>query len=66
MKKLISLFIAIVMIASAAAAAIPVSAVKTGFPDVEDDRWSAASVKYAVESGYMKASEGVCSIPRGR
>ena len=65
MKKLISLFIAIVMIASAAAAAIPVSAVKTGFPDVEDDRWSAASVKYAVESGYMKGVGGGLFDPEG-
>ncbi|MBR7034103.1 MAG: S-layer homology domain-containing protein [Clostridia bacterium] len=52
MKKLISLFIAIVMLASALAA-IPASAVGTGFSDVADSRWSASAIKYAVDNGYM-------------
>ena len=52
MKKMFSLFLALSMIAAAIVAALPVSA--AGFSDVEDGRWSAASVKYATDSGYMK------------
>ncbi|MBR3416005.1 MAG: S-layer homology domain-containing protein, partial [Clostridia bacterium] len=52
MKKLISLFIAIMMLSVSFIAAIPVSAA-AGFSDVEDGRWSASSIKYAVSKGYM-------------
>ena len=51
MKKLIS-FILTVIFMTAAAAAIPASA--SPFSDVEDGRWSAASVRYALDNGYMK------------
>ena len=54
MRRFISLFIAIVMLAAAFAAAIPASAASTGFSDVEDGRWSADSIQYAVINGYMK------------
>ena len=50
MKKLLSAFFAILMIAAAVAAAIPAAA----FSDVDESRWSAASIAYAVENGYMK------------
>ena len=52
MKKLISLFIAIMMLSVSFIAAIPVSAA-AGFSDVEDGRWSASSIKYSVSKGYM-------------
>ena len=52
MKKLLSLFIATIMLAASFIAAIPVSAA-SGFSDVEADRWSAASIDYAVKNGYM-------------
>ena len=54
MKRLISLLIALVMLSAAIAAAIPVSAAKTNFSDVEDSRWSASAIKNAVKKGYMK------------
>ncbi|MBQ1503281.1 MAG: S-layer homology domain-containing protein, partial [Clostridia bacterium] len=50
MKKLISLFIATIMFA---AFALP-SFAGSGFSDVEDGRWSASSIEYAVKNGYMK------------
>ncbi|MBQ6261888.1 MAG: S-layer homology domain-containing protein [Clostridia bacterium] len=52
MKKALSALIAIVMLAAALAASIPASA-KGLFSDVDDGRWSASSITYAVNNGYM-------------
>ena len=52
MKKTICAILALVMLAAAAAAAIPASA--SAFSDVDDGRWSAGSINYAVGAGYMK------------
>ncbi|MBQ6676682.1 MAG: S-layer homology domain-containing protein [Clostridia bacterium] len=65
MKRLISLLIALVMLSAAIAAAIPVSAAKTDFPDVEDGRWSEASIAYAVKEGYMNGVGGGLFDPEG-
>ena len=64
MKRLLSLLIALVMLV-AAVAAIPVSAAKTGFSDVENDRWSSASIAYAVNKGYMNGVGGNKFDPEG-
>ena len=64
MKKLLSAILATVMLASALTAAIPVSAGQI-FSDVEDDRWSAKSIVYAVKSGYMKGVGGDKFDPEG-
>ncbi|MBR7032574.1 MAG: S-layer homology domain-containing protein [Clostridia bacterium] len=64
MKKIISLFIAIVMLAAAIAVALPVSA-KSVFSDVEDGRWSASSISYAVNNGYMNGVGGGKFDPTG-
>ena len=53
------------MITSAFITAIPVSAVKTGFVDVVEDRWSAASIAYAVKEGYMNGVGGGLFDPEG-
>ena len=53
MKRLLSVLLALVMIAAATAVALPAVAA-SGFTDVEDGRWSASSISYAVKSGYMK------------
>ena len=50
MKRFLSLIFALLMTASCAAA---ISAAKTGFADVGEDRWSASAIKYAVDHGYM-------------
>ena len=63
MKKTISLLLAAVMIA-AAFAAVPVSA-EAAFSDVEDGRWSAASIEYAVKNGYMNGVGGGRFDPEG-
>ncbi|MBR6916411.1 MAG: S-layer homology domain-containing protein, partial [Clostridia bacterium] len=65
MKRLISLLIALVMLSAAIAAAIPVSAAKTNFSDVEDGRWSASSIEYAVKEGYMNGVGGGRFDPEG-
>ena len=41
------------------------TAAKTGFSDVAEDRWSAASIKYAVDNGYMKGVGGDRFDPEG-
>ena len=64
MKKLISLFIATIILSAALAAALPASAA-TGFSDVEDGRWSAASIEYAVKKGYMNGVGGGLFDPEG-
>ena len=53
MKKACSVLLALVMLAAAIAVSVPASADRI-FSDVEEDRWSEASVRYAVNSGYMK------------
>ena len=61
MKKILSLIIAVVMLASC----VTVAAAKDGFSDVAEDRWSAASIKYAVDNGYMKGVGGDKFDPEG-
>ncbi|MBQ7475289.1 MAG: S-layer homology domain-containing protein [Clostridia bacterium] len=65
MKKLISVLLTAIMIVSVCMTAPPVSAAKSGFSDVADDRWSAASIKYAVDKGYMKGVGGDKFDPEG-
>ncbi|MBQ6677942.1 MAG: S-layer homology domain-containing protein, partial [Clostridia bacterium] len=64
MKRLLSFFLAIVMTA-ALAAAIHAGAAKIVFSDVGADRWSAASIGYAVENGYMNGVGGGLFDPEG-
>ncbi|MBR3424376.1 MAG: S-layer homology domain-containing protein, partial [Clostridia bacterium] len=63
MKKLLSVLIAIVMIAAAVAAIPAYSA--SGFSDVDDGRWSAASIRYAVNNKYMNGVGGDRFDPAG-
>ncbi len=63
MKKTISLFIAIIMLA-AAFAAVPATA-KSVFSDVEEGRWSASSISYAVNNKYMNGVGGGKFDPEG-
>ncbi|MBQ7475282.1 MAG: S-layer homology domain-containing protein [Clostridia bacterium] len=65
MKKLLSVLLAAIMIASVLTAAVPASAAKSGFVDVEDGRWSEAQIKYASEKGYMKGVGGGRFDPEG-
>ena len=64
MKRLLSFFLAIVMTA-ALAAAIHAGAAKIVFSDVGADSWSAASIGYAVENGYMNGVGGGLFDPEG-
>ena len=64
MRKALSFLLAVIMIAAAVAAAVPAGAA-SGFSDVEDGRWSAASIKYAVASGYMQGVGGDRFDPEG-
>ncbi|MBR7034102.1 MAG: S-layer homology domain-containing protein [Clostridia bacterium] len=50
MKRILSLIFVLLMTASCATV---IFASKTGFSDVEDTRWSASSIAYAVAKGYM-------------
>ena len=52
MKRLISLILAVLMLAGSLA--IAVSAAGTEFKDVPKDRWSYKYVKYATDKGYLK------------
>ena len=63
MKKILSLFIAVLMLVTAIAAALPASA--AAFSDVEPGRWSEASIAYAVENGYMNGVGGGRFDPEG-
>ncbi|MBQ6678058.1 MAG: S-layer homology domain-containing protein [Clostridia bacterium] len=63
MKKLLSFILAAVMF-TATFAALPASA-KVSFSDVESDRWSAASIEYAVQKGYMNGVGGGLFDPEG-
>ncbi|MBQ2468428.1 MAG: S-layer homology domain-containing protein, partial [Clostridia bacterium] len=62
MKKTFAALFALLMVLSCFTVA---TAAKTGFSDVEDDRWSAASIKYAVENGYMNGVGGGLFDPEG-
>ena len=64
MKRL-CVILAAIMIASAFTAALPSSAAKVGFSDVEGGRWSAASIDHAVSSGYMNGVGGGKFDPEG-
>ncbi len=58
MKKIFPVLFALILIASAVTAVTPASAAKSGFFDVEDDRWSAPSISYALNNGYMNGVGG--------
>ncbi|MBQ1503335.1 MAG: S-layer homology domain-containing protein, partial [Clostridia bacterium] len=64
MKKITSLLLVLIMTAAAVAIALPAQA-KSTFADVEDDRWSASSIAYAVNAGYMKGVGGDLFDPEG-
>ncbi len=64
MKKTLSLLLALVTFAAAIAAALP-SYAAAGFSDVEDGRWSEASISYAVMNGYMNGVGGGKFDPEG-
>ena len=63
MKKLLSALFALLMLTPCVTAAS--AAAKTGFSDVEAGRWSADSIRYAVENGYMKGVGGDKFDPEG-
>ena len=65
MKKLLSAILATIILAGAIAVAIPAWAAKFVFSDVGADRWSAASIGYAVENGYMNGVGGGLFDPEG-
>ncbi|MBR3423995.1 MAG: S-layer homology domain-containing protein, partial [Clostridia bacterium] len=56
-------FLTVILAAALFLLAIPVSA--ETFPDVGKDRWSAASIAYAVENGYMNGVGGKRFDPEG-
>ncbi|MBR3424008.1 MAG: S-layer homology domain-containing protein, partial [Clostridia bacterium] len=62
MKKTLSLIFALLMIVSCVTA---ISAASTGFSDVQDSRWSASAIKYAVDKGYMNGVGGGKFDPGG-
>ena len=62
MKKIASLFFAVLMFASCVTVTVGAA---EGFADVAEDRWSAASIKYAVKNGYMKGVGGDRFDPEG-
>ncbi|MBR3416676.1 MAG: S-layer homology domain-containing protein, partial [Clostridia bacterium] len=53
MKKLLSLILAVIMLAAVAAIPLPASAA-VSFSDVTENMWSYKSISYAVASGYMQ------------
>lgn len=63
MKKLLSFFIALIMIVSACA--IPAFSAEADPVDVAPDRWSYASVKYALDNNYMNGVGGGRFDPAG-
>ncbi|MBQ1502656.1 MAG: S-layer homology domain-containing protein, partial [Clostridia bacterium] len=64
MKKLISVLLAAIMLTAVSVVALPASAA-SAFSDVENGRWSAPSIKYAVQSGYMNGVGGDKFDPEG-
>ncbi|MBQ1503714.1 MAG: S-layer homology domain-containing protein, partial [Clostridia bacterium] len=64
MKKLLSLLLVLVMTAASVAVVLPASAGDL-FSDVEEDRWSYESIKYAYENGYMNGVGGGKFDPEG-
>ena len=64
MKKLISVLLAAIMLTAVSVVALPASAA-SAFSDVENGRWSAPSIKYAVQSGYMNGVGGGKFDPEG-
>ena len=64
MKKILSFLLSVILLAGVVAS-LPAFAAKTGFSDVAEDRWSAGSVAYAVEKGYMKGVGGGKFDPEG-
>ena len=64
MKKTLSVILMIVMTFATIAAALP-SYAASGFSDVEDGRWSAGSIEYAVKKSYMNGVGGGLFDPEG-
>ncbi|MBR3423775.1 MAG: S-layer homology domain-containing protein, partial [Clostridia bacterium] len=64
MRRLLSVILALVMTVGATVATLP-SYAAAGFSDVENGRWSAASIRYAVNKGYMKGVGGGLFDPEG-
>ncbi len=62
MKRFLSVLFAAILLASCVTVT---AAAKTGFSDVEVGRWSEASIKYAVDNGYMKGVGGDKFDPEG-
>ena len=62
MKKTFAALFALLMVLSCVTVA---TAAKTGFSDVGEGRWSAASINYAVDKGYMKGVGGDKFDPEG-
>ena len=62
MKKTVCILLSLVMISSAAVLS---AAAQGEFSDVAADRWSASSVAYAVEKGYMQGVGGSRFDPEG-
>ena len=65
MKKIVSLVIALIMIASAPACALPAFSEAADPVDVAPDRWSYESVKYAINNNYMNGVGGGRFDPEG-
>ncbi len=64
MKKTLSFLLSAVMAFTAFAAALPALAA-SGFSDVDEGRWSAGPIAYAVKNGYMKGVGGDEFDPEG-
>ncbi|MBQ6262321.1 MAG: S-layer homology domain-containing protein [Clostridia bacterium] len=64
MKKALSLLLALIMTAAALAAALPAAAGEL-FSDVDENRWSYESIKFAYENGYMLGVGGDRFDPSG-
>ncbi|MBQ7474933.1 MAG: S-layer homology domain-containing protein [Clostridia bacterium] len=64
-KRFLSVLLSAIMTASVLAVTAAPASAKSGFSDVAEDRWSAASIQYAVDSGYMKGVGGDRFDPEG-
>ncbi|MBR3422999.1 MAG: S-layer homology domain-containing protein, partial [Clostridia bacterium] len=65
MKKIVSLIIALIMISAALSCALPAFSEAADPVDVAPDRWSYASVKYALNNNYMNGVGGGRFDPAG-